>query len=101
MPLVHTGKSLSLEVHQVSRAWGLRYVPWRQNRGPDDPRAQACCTRCGCGLAAALAGGHVIPAQMDGLFGREPRTATRLAASPFRPPGHAALKAPASLQHLR
>ena len=35
---------------------------------------------------AQLARGHVIPAQMGGLFGCEPRTTTKLAVSTFRPP---------------
>src|SRR5262245_23520368 len=98
MPLVHTGRSLRREVHQVPRALALRDVQWRQNRNPHDPRAQACCITCGCGFGAALARGHGLPAQMGGLLGCEPRTATTLPGSTVRPPVHEALKAPASLQ---
>src|SRR5262245_17824653 len=101
MPLVHTGKSRRRAVHQAPRAQALRGVQRRQNRNRNDPRAQACYTTHGCGFAAALARGHVIPAQTGGRFGCGPRTATKLRVSTFWPPVNEALKASASLQRLR
>src|SRR5215468_3329833 len=96
MSLVHTGKSLPREVHQVPRARALRDAQWRQNRNPHDPRAQACYTAFGYCFAAARARGHVILAQTVGLFGREPRRATTRAVSTLPPPVHEAWNAPAA-----